>query len=300
MDQKDQMLVIAEKVARLLLDEVDSVDQVALFGSLARGEEHPSDVDLFVLTADSGIPERILAEAERNCERLYASGYLPALSALGAQDILSEFRRIIGTIDVNIVVMPAEPTDDYLGRFAQTSFDVDFLENTAEDFQAFDPESGEFVPTAAPWWAFEALDEFHDYETRCPNCDAVVEWNDEICANCGACLLPLPPGGFGPDGRSHWGPRQVRTSRGIKLGNVLTMVQGRSHEKILIVVVSEPHLDDELGWLCFDCLDPGGSLSRLPLTDFGVVPYVNGRWNRINHLLRTGRHRVDVSKLLDA
>lgn len=135
----------------------------------------------------------------------------------------------------------------------------------------------------------------YEYEETCPLCYKIVGCNDETCGNCGMQLLPIPPGGFGPDGRPHWGPRQVRNPEGVHPGNVLVMVSGRRQHRTTTIVLIEPR-PDEIGQR-FKCLVPGSCWDGAYLADFGVVPYEAGHWNRTNHLLRTGRKRIDISTL---
>lgn len=149
MSERDEMLKIAETVARFLLT-IPEVAQVGLFGSVARGEEDPSDIDLFVLTAEPSIPERILRDADECGEWLYPSGYVDALKALGASDRLDELDAVSPDVDLNIIVMPATPSCEYLWEFQLHNWDYWFLENTADDFRLFDPESG-FRQSPAPW-----------------------------------------------------------------------------------------------------------------------------------------------------
>lgn len=402
------MLKVAEKLAEQLL-ALSGVAQVGLFGSVARAEENPSDVDLFVLTEEEDIPLSILEKAEKHCTLLYPLGCAEVLNILGDPDSAWKvlFKTMWG-VDVNIIVMPAEPTNDFLDRFSWVNSDEAFLENTARDFQLFNPESGHFQKAEAPWadcvaqytdegglrivegyfnddykagfdagynvvviphewpdetWAhlyclneevaeqvvalvprsslvnpteegnpvvyvgevpealspevslrsLESVDEedewydddysdydhydHYDYELKatCPECHEAVGWWDEACENCGAQLLPIPLGGFGQDKRPHWGPRQVRTSSGVKPGNMLVKVTGRPQGRSTITVLTEPRPDD-VGQR-FEYLTSSGHQIGAYLADFGILPYDAGSWNRTNHLLRTGRRRIDISTL---
>lgn len=142
-------------------------------------------------------------------------------------------------------------------------------------------------------------DDDYELEAQCPECGEVVGWWDETCANCGAQLLPLPSGGFNSNGRPNWGPRQVRTPRGIKPGNVLTMAMGRYQERCTIVVLTKPYPDkNDPSWWRFDYLVPRCPISpamrrSATLGDFGVIGHAE-HWNRTNYLERTGRKRVNL------
>lgn len=166
MTKRDEMLKAAEAVARLLLlEEVLGVAKVGLFGSLARGEEDPSDIDLIALMKSDGIPERILEEMKGGESFLYDPGddapadlreiCLMLEVYFGAPDeFIERVDALLCPEAADLVVMPEELSEDYLGRFAEANHDPMFLEHTAEDFRLFDPESGHFHKAEAPWKAF--------------------------------------------------------------------------------------------------------------------------------------------------
>lgn len=150
-NKRDRMLGVAEELAEQLLT-LSGVAQVALFGSVARAEENPSDIDLFVLTEEESIPLSILEKAERSGTWVYPLNCTKTLNILRAPNSFWRmFFRMKWGVEVSIIVMPVEPTSEFLDRFYWANFDEDFLENTARDFQIFDPASGHFQKAEAPW-----------------------------------------------------------------------------------------------------------------------------------------------------
>lgn len=99
--------------------------------------------------------------------------------------------------------------------------------------------------------------------------------------------------------RPYWGPRQVRTLRGVRPGAVLmrrSRLAGSYGGQQVFVVVRGPYSrDHDLGWVDIVYLDGGVNRDyqfSLSLGDFGVVPYPGGAWNQTNYLERAGRrHR---------
>lgn len=100
-------------------------------------------------------------------------------------------------------------------------------------------------------------------------------------------------------GRPYWGPRQVRTLRGVRPGAVLmrrSRLAGYYGGRQVFVVVRGPYSrDHDLGWVDIVYLNDDvnrGYQFSLSLSDFGVVPYPGGAWNQANYLVRAGRrHR---------
>jgi len=103
--------------------------------------------------------------------------------------------------------------------------------------------------------------------------------------------------------RKNFGPRQVRTKRGIKPGNILIDVRlaGRGHSN-RIVVLSKPTVNDRNS-LLFDFMVINGTakgrLRRGFLTDRSVIPYGTGVWNPSNYLLRTGKRGLTKKEISD-
>lgn len=149
---REQLLGIARKVAGLLVDHLSGVEGVGLFGSLARGEQHPEDIDMIVLTREATIPESFVEFAEDWRAKLYPFDWQSALPDLGAEwELVDQVTEILGGTPLDIVTMPAAPTDEYLRRFAAVNEDPDFLKNAAANFRRYGRESGKFTPTEAPW-----------------------------------------------------------------------------------------------------------------------------------------------------
>lgn len=259
----------AERIAPVLLG-IPGVKWVALFGSVARDEPEPSDIDLFVGTGTYA-PHQVLDDIEDNWGRyLYPFGCEEALEALKdlhvlPKHVLPKIEVItggIGGIDVNIILMTAEPDEDFYMRFEIANYDRLFLAKTAKDFQIFDKERGKFVSAEAPWAPF---------------------------------IFPLQ--GIGPDGRPHWGDDQVRTPDGIVCGNILKMLPHLFRcDASTIVVLCEPY-EDRRGRLRFDYLIIDGALKgwvgRISLANRGVVPLeVTLGWAKSAHLRRTHRRRL--------
>lgn len=104
--------------------------------------------------------------------------------------------------------------------------------------------------------------------------------------------------------RPNFGPRQVKTPKGIRPGNVLVHVFGehKPQSRKVIIVLSDPYLLDEeepVEGLAFDYTYEEDLLEAVVfvftnyLCNMGVVPYSDGEWNPTDHLLRTGRHLSD-------
>lgn len=100
--------------------------------------------------------------------------------------------------------------------------------------------------------------------------------------------------------RPHYGPRQVRTPRGIKRGNILEhhIIYGR------ILVLSSPERDESpfggesltFRAIVLDGLSRG-RVEEIYLSDSGVVPYNSGMWNPTHHLERTGTKRLTEGEI---
>lgn len=268
---------IAEGLARLFL-EIPEVEGIALFGSVARQEENPSDVDLILLTATDEIPELLLDEAEDSERRLYTIEVYRALELLEAEELREQLDRISRGINVGCVLMPAKPTPEYLERFSWTNSDPFFLENVSQDYRLFDPDQGAFVPVLCPWsdWLEEQGYGEGDFDRSGYDEDGP---------------LPDPPGGFSKDGRPNWGPRQVRTLGGVKPGNIFIAVS-RDGSRSQILILSES-FQEEGNWRCWVCHIPHRTKRKIFLADYGAVPYTERLlWNRTNYLLRIGRRRM--------
>lgn len=149
-----EMLRIAGEVAEMLLDDLPTVAQVGLIGSLARQEKNPGDIDLVVLTTDRELTEGLLkaAEGARARSRLYPSDWLETVWNFGASDELcDQVKATLGGEHLHIVVLPTPLTDEHLTRFAAVNLDPLFLEHAAADFQRYDPKLGQFASARAPW-----------------------------------------------------------------------------------------------------------------------------------------------------
>ena len=190
----DEMYKIARDLAGALVNNVFSVVGVGLIGSLARGEK-PNDIDLVIFTTNKPLLDSMLEEAEESGGGLYAGesehSWDQVLRDLGASEVFIEWvRALLGERQLHFVLMPPTPEDSYLDRFAAVSEDENFLRNIAADFQRYHSEKDGFVPEQAPWESY--LDSSNQ----------------------------LPPFVLY---RPHFGPTQVRSSRGVRRGLILYM-----------------------------------------------------------------------------
>ena len=91
--------------------------------------------------------------------------------------------------------------------------------------------------------------------------------------------------------RPHWGPRQVRTLRGLHAGQIYLKVDARTQSSNKIIVLSEPFQDPKRKWKYKFIYWPfkEGELNFLfegYCADMGIVPD-GGFWNQTNSLQRT-------------
>lgn len=91
--------------------------------------------------------------------------------------------------------------------------------------------------------------------------------------------------------RKHFGPKQVRTLRGLKIGTVLYECSnfGKKTTRVLVKITGEPYRN-HIGTIV-DCerSDDGGKTwepSLIGLGDHNVVPYQSGAWNQFYWLER--------------
>lgn len=97
---------------------------------------------------------------------------------------------------------------------------------------------------------------------------------------------------YSDSNRKHFGPKQVRTLKGIKIGTMLFECNnlGGKTVRLLVKITGEPY-QDEIGWFvkCERSFDRGKTWleDTVGLEDQNVLPYTgNGQWNRSNWLER--------------
>ena len=101
--------------------------------------------------------------------------------------------------------------------------------------------------------------------------------------------------------RPNFGPKQVRTLRGIKPGNILIQCNSIHNFKRKLLILSEPYSDrknsrEDALW--YDYIDLNGSTVQSgSVLDVGVLPYNTGKWNPTNCLLRTGKKRLSTKQI---
>jgi len=91
--------------------------------------------------------------------------------------------------------------------------------------------------------------------------------------------------------RPYFGPKQVRTLKGIKPGRMLL---GKMHGKpfhFIFIVRGKPFQDDNGNWFVpvsrKSVTEKGRWYSlEISLSDYGVIPYKNGQWHTKNWLSR--------------
>jgi len=93
--------------------------------------------------------------------------------------------------------------------------------------------------------------------------------------------------------RPHWGPKQVRTLRGLNAGQVYlfvcTLPSQNSYKRIIL---SKPFQDSKGFWKYkyaywrFERKKGFGPLLEGFCSDVGIVPYSSGAWNQSNSLRR--------------
>jgi hypothetical protein len=106
-------------------------------------------------------------------------------------------------------------------------------------------------------------------------------------------------------GRPYFSTKQVRTTRGIKRGNLLIKVSklNRSWPKIKVLVLSEPYtkkVSSRDGSLWVDIIylegPQKGYVHAMSLADHSVISY--GKvWNKSYYFIRTGRKRLSEKQI---
>jgi len=269
----------AETLARLLLT-VGSIEDVGLFGSVAREEPKPSDIDIAVFVEGS-LPQDILdgdGEGEdEECwwlgeEHLYALSVKELLEALDATGLQDQVKALLGPTWAEAIVLPVEADRGFYRQFAWLQPDRLFLHKVAPDFQLFSVAAGKFVRAQAPWEPFL---------TKLYGVDA--------------------------SGRPHWGPCQVRTFRGVSRGLIVSEVSGvvSGGVSTRLVILGGPYCRREAtdgspwasaAYLAYPYLT--GECREVSLADRSVVPYVGpNSWNQTGRLLRTGRRRMTEEEI---
>jgi len=94
--------------------------------------------------------------------------------------------------------------------------------------------------------------------------------------------------------RPHWGPKQVRTLRGLNAGQIYLYVHAPSsyQSSYKIIILSKPFQDSKGFWKYKYASWPlrkkkrSGLLHEHFCCDSGIVPYRSGTWNQGNSLRR--------------
>lgn len=268
----DWALGAAEEIVPLLL-ELPGVGGVALFGSVARLSSFPGDIDFVLLMKNEKLSRDALDR--KFWEALgfggkgrYDRDLVEVLSLLLPSPSLycDEAIPIITLADnfgvpINLILMPMEPTEEFVRYFALSQRDVSFLSNVAEDFLPYDKEKRCF-----------------DFSW-----DGDAPWEKH---------LPIYPGGIDEYGRPHWGSSQVRTLSGVARGNILIEYLSPQQLKTEILILGDPYQNQAGEWWV-DIIACGIRGLR-NLADWGVVQNPNGTWNSTNWLSRMGRKRVEM------
>lgn len=166
-----EMMELAVRVAEFLLP-IHGIEKIGMFGSTARGDRKPSDVDLIVFgsekvaeaslrgfsyQASSGhfVLNRKLLNPSQFSELeliifIYGMGWREKLAVWGEMKRRrSHYALSSGPVD--FVVLPVDPTADFLRRFEEAQPRPNFWRDAAKGYKEFDRRKGRFSAAVPPW-----------------------------------------------------------------------------------------------------------------------------------------------------
>lgn len=140
---------VAEQVAVLLLQH-ELIEKVGLYGSVARGDENPHDIDMFVVMSGH-IPREWMESFWVDEKDFYAvtiDGNQNFLEDLG---LLTRLTTLLNGIRIHVIPLPVDYDAEYVEWMATSCWDEDFWWNVCDDYLEYDPTTGHFESYDVPW-----------------------------------------------------------------------------------------------------------------------------------------------------